>query len=125
MRVAGYARTSTKKQDLESQRRALEAWAAREKHELVTYQDDATSGRHRDRAGVGKLIEDAKLKKFDLVAVVELSRIGRSISFIHETVDALSKLGIKIVLVQTNTVVDYQTLEGAALIGGLALAAEI
>jgi len=125
MKAALYARCSTKKQDLDSQIKALKEWADKEKHTYTLYQDLAISGKKNDREGITKLMEAAKKKEFDVVGVVELSRIGRSIGFIHNTTEELSKLGIKVVLTKNNTKLDYTTLEGRALIGGLALAADI
>jgi DNA invertase Pin-like site-specific DNA recombinase len=123
--VGAYARTSTRKQDLEGQRRALKEWAGRHGHELKLFEDDHVSGRRSDRAGVEALLGAAESGDIQLVAVVELSRLGRSIGFVHQTVERLSKKDVKVVLVSTGTVLDYETLEGRALIGALALAADI
>jgi len=125
MRVGAYLRTSTRKQDLDPQRRAVEEWASRRGHELAVFEDDHVSGRRSDRRGVEDLLAAAERREFALVAVVELSRLGRSIGFVHQTVERLRKLGIKVVLVSSGTVLDYDTLEGRALIGALALAADI
>lgn len=123
--VAIYARCSTKKQDLESQLDALRRWAAEQGHEVREYVDLAVSGRKDARKGIQALLEAARKHEFALVGVVELSRIGRSIGFITRTVEELSGLGIKVVLTKSNTTLDYATLEGRALMGGLALAADI
>lgn len=126
VRVALYARCSTKKQDLDSQLEALKRWAEQQGHEVIAvYQDLAVSGRKDNRQGINRLLADARQNKFELVGVVELSRIGRSIKFIHGTVEELSSLGIKVVLTNSNTSLDYNSLEGRALIGGLSLAADI
>lgn len=125
MRVAAYLRCSTKKQDLDGQRRVVEAWAARAGHELALFEDESVSGRRSERAGIDALLAAADGREFPLVAVVELSRLGRSLGFIHATIERLSKVGAKVVLVNTGTVLDATTLEGKAMIGALALAAEI
>lgn len=125
MKVALYTRCSTSKQDLESQNLALTNWARQNGYEFQLYQDFAVSGQKDSRAGISRLIDDARQKKFSLVGVVELSRIGRSIGFIHDTIKELNEIGINFVLTNTNTILDYTTLEGRALIGGLALAADI
>jgi DNA invertase Pin-like site-specific DNA recombinase len=125
VKVAGYLRCSTRRQDLEGQRRSVREWASRHDHELVLFEDDHTSGRKEDRRGIEALLAAAERGEFSLVAVVELSRIGRSIGFVHQVVERLSKLGVKVALVSTGTVLDYETLEGRALIGALALAADI
>lgn len=126
MKVALYARCSTKKQDLDSQVSALMGWADRSGHEVAAlYQDLSVSGRKDDRKGITSLLQAARRKEFEQVGVVELSRIGRSIGFIHGSIEEMHKLGIKVVLVKNNTVLDYGSLEGRALLGGLALAADI
>lgn len=125
MKAALYARCSTKKQDLESQLEALRRWAAEQGHEAAEYVDLAVSGRKDVRKGIQALLEAARRHELALVGVLELSRIGRSIGFIHRTIEELSGLGVRVVLTKNNTTLDYTTLEGRALIGGLALAADI
>jgi putative DNA-invertase from lambdoid prophage Rac len=125
-RVVAYLRCSTKKQDLESQRRVVAEWAERNGHELLPpYEDDAVSGRKSDRSGIQALMAAAERGEFSLVAVSELSRIGRSIGFVTRTVETLCQLDVRVVLVNSGTTLDYRTLEGRALIGALALAADI
>lgn len=128
LRAAGYLRTSTKKQDLESQRRALTTWAKREGFDLALFEDDHISGRKTDRAGVAELLAAVERGEAPVVVVTELSRLGRSISFVHKTVEAIASKGGRIVLVgpsSGSTTIDPNALEGKALIGALALAAEI
>ncbi len=120
-----YGRTSTRKQDLEGQRRVATEWAEKNNRELVMFEDDHTSGRRNDRKGVEAMIKEAQTGGYDVCAVTELSRIGRSISFICTTVEALSKAGVKIVLINSGTALDYESLEGRALVHALALAADI
>lgn len=126
-RLLAYVRTSTRKQDLDSQRRAIAAWAAREGHEVTFFEDDHVSGRRSDRAGVENLLAAVERGERVIVAVTELSRFGRSISFVHKTVERVAAKGGRIVLVGSSgaTTIDPNTLEGKALIGALALASEI
>ncbi|MCK9595930.1 recombinase family protein [Candidatus Pacearchaeota archaeon] len=127
MKVAGKIRCSTSKQDLESQRYALTEWAKRNNHEIVLFEEFAVSGKKgiEQRQGLQDLMVRIDNKEFEALAVVEISRLGRSLKTIYEIVDKLTKLGVKIILVNSNTTLDYNTLEGKALIGGLALASEI
>jgi len=127
MIVAGKIRCSTNKQDLESQRYALTEWAKRNNHSITLFEEFAVSGKKgiEGRENLRELLERCEKKEFEAVAVIEISRIGRSLKTIYEIVDKLTKLGIKIILVNSNTTLDYNTLEGKALIGGLALASEI
>lgn len=124
-KAALYARCSTRKQDLDSQIMALTDWAKKEGYKYKIFTDLAISGRKDDRKGINELMDAATKKEINTVGVLEISRIGRSIGFIHKVIEKLSSLSIKCVLVRNNTVLDYTTLEGRALIGGLALAADI
>lgn len=124
--VAGaYLRCSTRKQDLQGQRRAVSQWAKAQGYALKLFEDDHVSGKRTDRAGIEALIAAAERGEFTLVAVTELSRIGRSIGFITATVDRLCKAGVRIVLVKSGSVLDYESLEGRALVNALALASDI
>lgn len=125
MKTALYSRCSTKKQDLDSQQVALRRWADQNGHSYVEFQDFAVSGRKDSRLGINTLLENARKKEVDAVAVIELSRIGRSLGFIHGVLEELSRLGIVVYLANSNTRLDVKTLEGRALVGGLALAADI
>lgn len=127
MKIAGKIRCSTSKQDLESQRFALSEWAKKNNHSIVLFEEFAISG-HKEieqRKGMQDLMQRLEAKEFEALAVVEISRLGRNIKDIYNLVDKLTKLGIKIILINSNTILDYNTLEGKALIGGLALASEI
>lgn len=125
MKVALYARCSTRKQELDSQVKVLLDWAKSKGYEVALFQDFAISGKKESRRGIDLLMDSAKKHQFDALGVVELSRIGRSIGFICSIVKELSDLGIKIILVNTNTTIDYKTLEGSALVNALAMAADI
>ena len=120
-----YGRTSTRQQDLAGQRRSAQEWARKNEFELVMFEDDHTSGRRSDRKGIEALIDAAKRGEFTLCAVTELSRIGRSITFITKTVEELAEAGVNIVLLSSGTVLSYDSLEGRALVHALALAADI
>ena len=126
MNVALYARCSTKKQDMDYQLQTLRNWATKYERKIVfEFSDFAISGKKDDRAGILALLKEAENNSFEVIAVTEISRLGRSVSFIHKVIEDLSKKGIKIVLINSNTTLDYNSLVGRALIGGLALAADI
>lgn len=125
MKVHAYLRCSTRKQDLDGQRRAVAEWAKREGHELVVHEDDHVSGRRADRDGIEELLAAVERGEVTRVAITELSRLGRSLGFVHRIIDMLTTKDIKLVLVSTGTVIDPTTMEGKALIGALSLASEI
>lgn len=81
-RVATYLRVSTNKdQTVENQRLALAEWAQGRGHSIVAeFVDEGISGaKGRDkRPGLDSMLRAAVAGKFDMLAVTELSRLGRS-----------------------------------------------
>ena len=125
LKVAGYMRCSTNKQELESQEYQLTKWAEQYKHELMLFTDFAVSGKKELRNGLGEMMDRCRKGEFDAVAVIEISRFGRSIKIIYQIIEELSELGVKVILIKTNTEVDYNSVEGRALLGALSMAADI
>ncbi|MBP1690427.1 MAG: resolvase [Deltaproteobacteria bacterium] len=73
LRVACYARVSTTDQTAENQLRALREHAERAGWTIVaTYTDTAVSGTRERRPGLDALMDDARRRKFDLIAVAAL-----------------------------------------------------
>ena len=101
-RVALYARVSTNKdQTVENQLLALRDWAAGRGHTVVAeFTDEGISGaKGRDkRPGLDAMMKAAALGKFDMVAVVELSRLGRSLSHLVQIGTELQALGVDLFL---------------------------
>lgn len=122
MSNAIYIRTSTSKQDLESQISLCRAKAGKN---AVIYRDAAISGKRDDRSGINQLLQDARDGKISKVYISELSRIGRSLGFIITTVEKLREMDVFVVLANSGMVIDQSTVEGKTLLGGLALAADI
>lgn len=84
--LLGYARVSTSGQDLEAQRQRLNA------ANVIRIFEDVISGRTFDRPGLSSLLEFAR--PGDLVCVVRLDRLGRSLKELLETVEMLKGRGI-------------------------------
>jgi DNA invertase Pin-like site-specific DNA recombinase len=114
MTTIGYARVSTKRQSLDQQLDALNA-AGCEK--IFT---DKRSGARTDRAGLDALLDYAR--PGDTVIVWKLDRLGRSLSHVVQTAEALHKRGINIRGLTDG--VDYSTPVGKMLAGILAALAE-
>ncbi len=127
MKFIGKIRCSTNKQDLESQRFVLQEWADKYNHTIEFSEEFAVSGKKdiKQRKEMDNMLQRCDAGEFEGLVVAEISRLGRSIKMIYDIVERLTKAGIKIVLANSNTTLDYNTLEGRALIGGLALAADI
>ena len=84
--ILGYARVSTQQQDLESQRNRLKEAGS------IRIFEDVISGKIFDRPGLEALIAYARPN--DLLCVVRLDRLGRSLKELLETVEYLKKCKI-------------------------------
>ena len=85
--VLGYARVSTSDQDLEVQSRRL-----REEAGAIRVFDDVVSGKQFERPGLTALLDFAR--PGDIVCVVRLDRLGRSLKELLETVDGFKGRGL-------------------------------
>src|SRR5688572_19979129 len=94
LRAALYARVSTTDQTNENQllelRRYCEArgWTASE------YLDDGISGTKERRPALDRLLTDARRRRFDVLVVWRLDRLGRNLKHLIMTLDELAALGI-------------------------------
>ncbi|HEY4313829.1 MAG TPA: recombinase family protein [Pirellulales bacterium] len=84
--ILGYARVSTAGQDLEGQRQRLSAAGA------IRVFEDVTSGRNFKRPGLSSLLEYARTG--DVLCIVRLDRLGRSLRELLNIVDTLKQRGI-------------------------------
>lgn len=93
MTVAGYVRVSTEEQKQEgsheTQRDQLQEWADRNGHEIVLFEDTAISGQSDDRPEYDAMM--SRLDEFDMVAVRELSRFGRSLQRVLRDIERLDE----------------------------------
>jgi DNA invertase Pin-like site-specific DNA recombinase len=85
MAVVGYARVSTRDQDLTAQLGALKAAGAE------TIFREKISGIRADRPQLAKLM--AKLMPGDIVVVTKLDRLGRSTRELLELIERIGKAG--------------------------------
>src|ERR1700761_3272590 len=100
MRVALYGRVSTldKGQDVNMQMKELRDYAVRRGWQVEgEYADNGVSGAKESRPELNRLMADAKLRKFDVVAVWKLDRFGRSLKHLVMTLADLESLGIAFV----------------------------
>ena len=114
MPTIGYARVSTKNQTLDQQLDALTAAGAQK---VFT---DVMSGTRDDRPGLAALLD--YLREGDVVIVVALDRLGRSLPGIIRTVQALAERGV--LLRSLREGIDYSTAVGRMLAGIFAALAE-
>src|SRR5262245_52262136 len=100
-RAVLYARVSTEeqreRQTIQNQLDYAAPWCQREGIQLVgIYKDDGVSGTlpFEEREEGSRLLEDAKAKKFDIVLVYKLDRLGRADLVLHIARHHLEILGL-------------------------------
>jgi DNA invertase Pin-like site-specific DNA recombinase len=123
-RVGLYARVSTNDQTAENQLRALREHAERAGWTIVaTYTDQAVSGTREKRPGLDALLADARRRKFDLVAVAALDRLGRNLRHLVTLLDEFQHLGIA--LVSLREALDLTSPIGRAMFALVGVLAEV
>jgi DNA invertase Pin-like site-specific DNA recombinase len=104
LRIALYARVSTadKGQDPEMQLSELREYA--ERRGLVVHGEfvDRVTGSRESRPALDQLMADASLRKFDVLAVWKIDRLGRSLKHLVVTLAELDSLGVAFVSLKDN-----------------------
>lgn len=96
MRIAIYARVSTKDQKCEIQLKELRKYAvAREWTVIDEYVDTGWSGAKASRPAMDRLMIDARARKFDTVIVYKLDRWGRSVINLVNSMAELTLFGVR------------------------------
>jgi len=111
-KVAIYARVSTTN-DQSCERQILELRQVAENHNWTIvdeYIDEGISGAKRNRPALDRMLKDALLRKFDVVATLELSRLGRSVKNMCEIADLLKQKDINLFVKNQN--IDTSTIVG-------------
>ena len=97
--IALYARVSTQDQNIDAQVDALTTYAKARGFEVVeTYVDHGVSGAKAQRPALDRLMADAKRRRFDVLAVVKLDRLARSVRHLTELGATFEALGIDLVV---------------------------
>lgn len=100
MKVALYGRVSTldKGQDVNLQLNELREYAGRRGWQIAgEYADNGVSGIKESRPELNRLMADAKLCKFDVIAVWKLDRFGRSLKHLVTSLADIESWGITFV----------------------------
>jgi DNA invertase Pin-like site-specific DNA recombinase len=97
MHAAIYARVSTHDQNAENQLIELRAYAEKRGWSAVEYADRGISGAKDSRPALDTLMRDAKRRKFDVLLVWRLDRLGRSLRHLILTLEELQHLGVAFV----------------------------
>ena len=97
MSVALYLRVSTDGQNVDNQRRDIEAVAERAGWKIVdVYQDKGISGAkgRNGRPELNRMMEDATRRRFRKLLVWDLSRLGRSLRDLISITDHFKEVGV-------------------------------
>ena len=101
MKVLGYIRVSTERQDINNQR--MEILEYGRKHDLKIkdfIEIEISSHKDKKQRRIEELLE--KLSAGDILIISELSRLGRSTAEVIDIVNELIRLGISLVAIKQN-----------------------
>jgi len=102
MKGVAYIRVSTKEQDEEVQRSAIEDFVKRRNIEILKWYVDKTSGAKmfKDRDGARELLKDLDSLKPDCVISWSLDRLGRNMLDTMSTTLEFEKRGIRVITIK-------------------------
>ncbi len=124
MRAAIYARVSTTDQDNSLQIAELTEYVRRRGWQLASVYQDTLSGCRGDRPGLDRLMQDARLRRFDVVVVWKLDRFGRSLVHCVSAIQELAGLGIRFIAASQGLDTDESNPASKLLLHILAAVAE-
>ncbi|RKO27657.1 resolvase [Pseudarthrobacter phenanthrenivorans] len=116
LRVIGYIRVSTSKQDIgpEVQLAALEAEAKRNGWELTIYREDAASGKSlKNRPVLASALADLKAGTYEALAVSKLDRLSRSVADFAGMLETANRQRWALICLDLG--IDTSTITGAAM----------
>src|SRR5436309_13843224 len=97
MRAAIYARVSTFDQEPENQLAEIRRYVAARAWTAVEYVDRGISGAKDRRPALDRLRIDARRRRFDVLVVWRLARLGRNLRPLITLLEELTALGIAFV----------------------------
>jgi len=110
MKVAIYCRVSTDEQDADKQKLICVEECKRKGFEIYKIYKDVISGTTSSRTDLNKLLEDMRNRKFEIIMVTKLDRIGRSLKHLLNLFDEFQSKGIDFIAVTQN--IDTSTASG-------------
>lgn len=123
MRVAIYARVSTKEQTTANQLRDLKQTCKARKWQIVKeFVDAAVSGAKQDRPALRELMLFARQRKCDVVLVWRFDRFARSLKQLITTLEEFKELGIH--FFSFSEAIDTTTSQGRLVFGVIGSIAE-
>lgn len=114
-RVALYARVSSNAQQTENQLRRLHEVVALRGWSVMGEYVETISGAAKTRPMFDKMMADARRRKFDTIAAVDVSRLGRSLSGLAGLFEEVRQIGLNLYL--DREAMDTSTPAGRAMLG--------
>jgi len=102
MKCAIYCRVSTEDQNPEHQENALIEYAKNNNYDVFKVYTDITSGSKQSRPALNDLMFDARAKKFDIVLVWKIDRLGRSLQHLLQITNEWKLKGINFISITQN-----------------------
>jgi DNA invertase Pin-like site-specific DNA recombinase len=109
--AALYCRVSTADQTCSRQERDLRAFARKAGYKIVGVYKETASGAKNDRIERRKVLDLVQARKIDVILVTELTRWGRSMIDLFQTLQDLQSAGVSLVA-QTGLQFDLRTAQG-------------
>jgi DNA invertase Pin-like site-specific DNA recombinase len=98
MNAALYMRVSTDDQTVEPQRTELRTFCQQKKWTITNEFEDVISGAKAEREGLAQLMEGVRSKKYDVVCIVRIDRLARSLSHFAQLVEEFHRHGVALVV---------------------------
>lgn len=114
-RVALYMRVSSHSQQTENQSRRLHEVAALRGWTIVGEYVETISGAAKARPEFDRMMADARRRRFDTIAAVDVSRLGRSLSGLALLFEEVRQIGVDLYLDRES--MDTSTPAGRAMLG--------
>ena len=103
MKAASYSRVSTAdKQDVTMQTAELAEYVKARQWALVSEYTDKVTGASERRPGLDRLMQEARLRRFDVLVIWKLDRLFRDLRHMVNMVAELQALGVALVSVRDN-----------------------
>jgi putative DNA-invertase from lambdoid prophage Rac len=115
MVAAIYARVSTEDQKCDLQLTELRGYVERSGWTAVEYVETASGKAGSKRAALDRLLQEARLRKFDVVLVWKLDRFGRSLQHLIENIQTLDSAGVRFIVPSQNIDTDTKSPMGKFL----------
>jgi DNA invertase Pin-like site-specific DNA recombinase len=122
LRASIYVRVSTLDQHAANQLPELHKYVADRGWEAHEYADRGVSGTKDSRPALNRLLTDARRRRFDVIVVWSLDRVGRSLKHLVGPLDDLQAMGIGIISLREG--LDWTTPSGRLQAQLLAMIAE-